>query len=430
MWPLSPSQKTAFIFYLAFAGLLFFVSSWSPVKPVTSGQLNLDRQELKIGLNDLSDLQSSFGVLWEEALARKGWNQERLLLQSETKLEERRFGKIEVKWINAKSKFLLPETVTEEDLGDLIADWKNINRSLELDSATIKWGYQKDKMWLRLASGLSVKVSGGPKTLPIYQLTILTTSGDGFKQRWPRFIPRLPPKILPPDKVEPPKDISVIKKIRVALIIDDVGSVRKAADAMLKVPARLTWAVLPFTPYAEEYIKAAKECGFEVILHLPLEPLDMRNNPGPGLIKRDWSEEEIIEQLEANLNQVPGAVGINNHMGSAGTADERLMDIIMGQIKKKNIYFVDSMTTERSVGATLGRRHQVLFKKRNVFIDNLTDLNSKKRALRQLIKIALVEGEAIGIGHVRDGTAEAIIEMIPEFQKARIEIVPVSELLK
>jgi polysaccharide deacetylase 2 family uncharacterized protein YibQ len=427
--PLSTEQKTAFIFYLAYVGLLCFVSLWSPVKPVISGRPNPDRLELKQGSNDLSRLQKSFDALWKEAINRQGWEEKSRILSAEAKLEEAKVGKVEVKWINAGSNILLPEDATEKDLVELINAWKDINRSLEIDSAKIKWGYQNKQLWLKLSNGLSVEAPGGLKTLPIHELTLIAAPGSALNHKWPGIIPRLPPEIKPPGKVEPSKDIPVIKKPKVALIIDDVGSVRKAADAMLKVPAPLTWSVLPFTPHGPEYIQAAKERGFEVMLHLPMEPLDRSNNPGPGLIKREWTEEEIIAQLEANLGQVPGAVGLNNHMGSAGTADERLMEIIMGFIKDKGIYFVDSMTSQNSLGEAVARRHQVRFKRRDIFIDNLEDMESKKKALRQLIRVALNKGEAIGIGHVRNGTAEAIMEMLPEFEKAGIEIVPVSELL-
>ena len=362
-------------------------------------------------------------------MVRKGWDRAQLTVQAENRLEEESFGGDDVKWINAKSKLQLPENATEEDLVELVAEWRKINDSLNLETADPKWGYQRGRLWLRLSSQLTVNVRGGAKKLPVQQLTIVTHAGADPGRKWPGLIPRLPPPILPP-VLEPPESLPVIPKPRVALIIDDVGSVRKAADAMLQVPARLTWAILPFTPYAAEYAEAARERGFEVILHLPLEPLDMKNNPGPGLIKRDWTDERIVAQLDANLNQVPGAVGINNHMGSAGTADERLMDLIMGQIKGKGLYFVDSMTSDRSVGEVVARRHQVRFKKRHVFIDNLPDIGSKKKALRELIRVALAEGEAIGIGHIRNGTAEAIIEMIPEFEKAGIELVTVSELFR
>lgn len=429
MRPLTPIQKTALIFYLAYAGLLVFFTFWSPAHPATSSQFNLDNQELRKGQNDFTKLQSSFEGLWEEALVRKGWDRAKLTIQTESRLEEESFGRDDLKWVNAKSQFLLPENATEEDLVELVSEWQRINESLNLETADLKWGYQRGRLWLRLSSQLTVNVRGGAKKLPVQQLTIVTPAGADLSRKWPGLIPRLPPQILPP-VVEPPKELPVISKPRVALIIDDVGSVRKAADAMLQVPARLTWAILPFTRYAAEYAEAARERGFEVILHLPLEPMDLKNNPGPGLIKRNWSDAAIVEQLEANLNQVPGAVGINNHMGSAGTADERLMDLLMGEIKARGLYFVDSMTTDKSVGESLARRHQVRFKKRHVFIDNLSDLESKKQALRELIRIALKEGEAIGIGHVRNGTAEAIIEMLPEFEKAGIELVTVSELFR
>ena len=425
--PLTPIQKTAFIFYLAYTGLLLFFSFWNPAKPVTSGGLNPDNRELRKAQNDFTNLQSSFEGLWGEVLARKGWDRAKLTIQAESRLEEESFGGNDVKWINAQSKFLLPANATEEDLVEIVTEWEKINHSLNLKTAEPKWGYQRDQLWLRLNSELTINVVGGAKNLPVQQWTIVTPAGADLNRKWPGLIPRLPPPISPPD-VELPQALPVLEKPRVALIIDDVGSVRKAADAMLQVPARLTWAILPFTPYAAEYAEAAKGRGFELILHLPLEPLDRKNNPGPGLIKRDWTDKEIFDQLEANLKEVPGVVGINNHMGSAGTADERLMDLIMREIKTRDLYFVDSMTTDRSVGEALARRHQVRFKKRHVFIDNLSDLESKKKALRELIKIALARGEAIGIGHVRNGTAEAIIEMIPEFEKAGIELVTVSEL--
>lgn len=429
MRPLTPIQKTALIFYLAYAGLLLLFTVWNPTKPMISEQLNSNIWELKKGLNDFTDLQSSFEKLWREVLASKGWDWENLLIQGETKLEEERFGKYQIKWANSKSKIILPKSATEQDLVELVAKWDQMNRSLKLNLLDLKWGYQQEQLWISLRSQLAVDLTEGTKEIPVQQLTIMIPSGAALNHKWPGLVPRLPPTFLPP-AVEAPKALPAVKKPRVALIIDDVGSVRKAADAMLQVPARLTWSVMPFTRYAVEYIQAAKERGFEVMLHLPLEPLDPKNNPGPGVIKRDWTNEQIIEQLEADLDQVPGALGLNNHMGSAGTADERLMDILMREIKKRNIYFVDSMTTDLSAGEAVARRHQVRFKKRDVFIDNLPDPDSKKRALRELLKIALMKGEAIGIGHVRDGTAEAIIEMLPEFEKAGIEIVPVSKLFE
>ena len=269
---------------------------------------------------------------------------------------------------------------------------------------------------------------------------------SGFKGKLPGLVPAFPPEfnpeILPkslpvkipkvppfkkPDLEKPPH---VKKQAQVAIIIDDVGFVTEPADEMLKVPAHLTWAILPGAPYTRKYTEAAKEHGIEVLLHLPLEPISKNNNPGPGLIKREWNEAEIADQLNKDLAELPEAVGINNHMGSAGTSDGPFMGVLMKEIKQHRLFFVDSLTIAGSVAEKYARLNQVPFAKRKVFIDNESTLESKEAALHELIRIALRDGEAIGIAHVRTGTAQAIIEMLPEFVKAGIEIVPVSELVR
>jgi polysaccharide deacetylase 2 family uncharacterized protein YibQ len=127
---------------------------------------------------------------------------------------------------------------------------------------------------------------------------------------------------------------------------------------------------------------------------------------------------------------IPGAVGVNNHMGSAGTADYRLMLVLMSEIKKRNLFFIDSLTTPRSVGDKCAALYRVPMAKRNVFIDNAEDLDSKIRALEELLRYALKYGTAIGIGHARPGTGEAILTMLPKFAAAGVEIAPVSQLVK
>jgi polysaccharide deacetylase 2 family uncharacterized protein YibQ len=226
-----------------------------------------------------------------------------------------------------------------------------------------------------------------------------------------------PPKIVRKPPVVQPEPPRFKRRAKAAIIIDDVGFVQGPADAMLQVPLALTWAVLPHTPHGPEYIEAARKRGFEIMLHLPLEPINNKINPGPGLIRTDWPEERITAEFDSDLGQVPGAVGLNNHMGSLGTSNERLMDVLLKAVKRKGLFFIDSNTGDslhRPVVEKFARIHGVPYAKNQVFIDNANDIESKKAALRKLIKLALEQGEAIGIGHVREGTAEVIIEMIPD----------------
>jgi polysaccharide deacetylase 2 family uncharacterized protein YibQ len=222
----------------------------------------------------------------------------------------------------------------------------------------------------------------------------------------------------------------VSNKVKVAIIIDDVGYNLFLIREIAKIPIPLTWAFLPYTPYVKECLLEAQIHSIEIMLHLPLEPLDPTRIPGPGLIRHDWSEAEIEAQLNRDLDAVPGAVGLNNHMGSLGTQDPHLMACLMRSIRKKNLFFIDSRTSPNSVAEQYALEYQVPFAKRRVFIDNDGDINSKKAALRELIKIALKDGSAIGIAHVKDGNAAVITEMLPEFTKAGIEFVLVSGIVK
>ena len=227
----------------------------------------------------------------------------------------------------------------------------------------------------------------------------------------------------------PSIQIPVPVRARIALIIDDVGLERQPAEELLKVPLPLTWSILPFAPYAREYALAAKERGFEILMHQPLETIAAKVNPGPGLIKRSWLEAEILRQLDLNLQQVPEAVGLNNHMGTTGPDDGLLTRTLMQELKRRNLFYIDSRT-DHSIAESCARSFGVPFAKRDVFIDHYRELEPNKTAMRQLIKLALRDGQAIGIGHTRPGTAKLIIEMLPEFQSAGVIIVPISELVK
>jgi polysaccharide deacetylase 2 family uncharacterized protein YibQ len=412
--PLEPTVKTALIFYLIFAGLLTVVTLWPPASRTAIGQL--------------SDNKSATTI--------SGTIELRLKQQD---------GKEKLQWISAESTIVLPATATKSQLIRLSSQWETLNHSFGFNINSTRWGYSNGFLRVKLNSSVRLVFGNRFINLPLEQLSLIQPVSE-FKGKLPGLVPTFPPQVTPvilpkrlplavpkvPSIKKPgmEKPLHIKKQAKVAIIIDDVGFVTGPADAMLKIPAHLTWAILPDAPYTRKYTEAAIEHGFEILLHLPLEPLSSSNNPGPGLIKRDWSEEQIASQLDKDLAELPEAVGINNHMGSAGTSDGPFMEILMKEIKQHRIFFVDSLTIAGSVAEKYARSNKVPFAKRKVFIDNGSTLDSKEAALRNLMRIALRDGEAIGIAHVRIGTAQAIIEMLPEFVKAGIEIVPVSELVR
>ncbi len=233
----------------------------------------------------------------------------------------------------------------------------------------------------------------------------------------------------PPKTPEPPPEAPVPHRARVAIIIDDLGFVREATEAFWELEIPLTFAVLPWGRYSAAHAREALARKQEVILHLPLEPLDPQTDPGPGVLRTDFSPEELRQQLQANLAAVPGITGVNNHMGSKGTQDRALMELLMAELKKAGLFFVDSLTIPTSVAATVARKYGVPTAVRDVFLDG-GGAEAIPAQIGLLIEKALAHGSAIGIAHTRPGVAAALRDAIPQFEAAGIELVHVSALVK
>ena len=142
------------------------------------------------------------------------------------------------------------------------------------------------------------------------------------------------------------------------------------------------------------------------------------------------SDEEIRRTVAADLATVPTAVGANNHMGSLGTSDPRVMRAVMEEIRARHLFFVDSVTSPHSVAAQVAREMSVPTAARAVFLDNRDEEEYVRGQFRTLIALALARGQAIAIGHVGRVTAGVLVSMLPEFDEAGIQLVRVSDLVR
>lgn len=235
-------------------------------------------------------------------------------------------------------------------------------------------------------------------------------------------------KVLPQEITLPP----VAKPetlARVAIIIDDAGHNLKALPDVLNLPAKVNVAILPGLEHSKEIAEKLHEKGFELMLHQPMEPNSSEMNPGPGAILTSMTDEEIARTLKKNIESLPHISGVNNHMGSKATADKRVMASVLKTTAEQKLFFVDSLTSRSKVreaatevGVKVGRR--------DIFIDNEKNPEAIKKQVRQLKKIALKHGQAIGIGHFYPMTLQAIAEVLPELEKDGVQVVPVSKLIE
>ncbi|MBU0899579.1 divergent polysaccharide deacetylase family protein [bacterium] len=228
------------------------------------------------------------------------------------------------------------------------------------------------------------------------------------------------------------KKLPTVGRPKVAIIIDDVGN-NSDLPALLKLNKHITLSILPFLLRNEKIDSLHKE-GFELMLHLPLEPHGYPSsgkNPGKGAILVDMSEEEIVDQVEKALKNVPFTKGVNNHMGSKATEDERVMTTILKKAKEYNLYFIDSLTSPHSIVKKVAQKEAISFAGRDVFIDNNMELERIKGQVNKLINLAKKKGRAIGIGHAQSKNTLLVLQDIDSWlKKEEVELVSVSKIVK
>ena len=218
--------------------------------------------------------------------------------------------------------------------------------------------------------------------------------------------------------------------VKIAIVLDDWGYNLNNLDALKKIKSPLTLAVLPNLVYSRRVAEEAYAMNKEIILHLPLEPYKRGKVPlEKNTIMTDTPSAGMIAILQKDLLSLSYATGVSNHQGSKFTADEKAMTVILRQLKKQNLFFLDSMTS-KSVCRKIADKLGTGFASRDVFIDNKNDEEYITGQLRVLVEKAKLQGTAIGIGHARRTTVKVLERLMPELkQKENIKFVFVSELV-
>ena len=215
---------------------------------------------------------------------------------------------------------------------------------------------------------------------------------------------------------------------KIAIILDDWGYSMRQIPALDAIRQPLTVSVLPGLPHSADVAKAAKGAGHEVMLHLPMEPLNSNAPREVRMISAGMPKKEILRVIESSLASVPYVSGINNHQGSKATSDRELMRVVLGEVKKRGLFFVDSVVTDRTVCAEIAKGMKIKFAKRAVFLDNEGDPEAIRAQLLRAAAEASKRGKAIAIGHDRPATLKVLGSVLPDLEKAGYRVVTASEL--
>lgn len=228
--------------------------------------------------------------------------------------------------------------------------------------------------------------------------------------------------------VEP--DLAVpLPTVKLVLILDDIGYSADAGLRAINLPAQITFAVIPHTPHGKALAEAAHQAGRELMLHAPMSNLSGMEL-GEGGLTLQQSEEEFLQVLTAALADIPHIKGVNNHTGSELTAAIQPMQWVMQELKNRNLYFVDSMTTRDSVAGTTAAQFLVPSLRRHVFLDNVQTAEAIDVEFRRAIALAQQQGYAVAIGHPYPETLAYLEIALPMLAQSQVEIVPVSVMLE
>ncbi len=252
-----------------------------------------------------------------------------------------------------------------------------------------------------------------------------------FIRGWNGPAPIVEPVAVPPEPEEVKPLLPGEPQLRGAIIIDDMGARMSRFRSLAELDYKVTVSVLPHLRYSGRLAKEAGDLGFEVILHLPMEPGNTAvYRPGKGALYTSMAPDLIRERLAADIADVPGIKGVNNHMGSKFTEDSTGMGVVLEALAKRGLFFIDSKTSPGSVAGKLAGSYGVKTASRDVFLDNERNKDYIKGQFKEFIKDVQRRGSAIAIGHPYLETIEVLKETQKELREAGITIVDVSELVE
>jgi uncharacterized protein len=216
---------------------------------------------------------------------------------------------------------------------------------------------------------------------------------------------------------------------RLAIILDDLGHDRAAAESLLALPFPLTVSVIPHLPYSSEVAEDAFRRGDQVLLHLPMESESEVKQEGVEL-RVGMSSRQVESALEGMLETVPHAVGVNNHQGSRATADPVLMEELMPALRQRGLFFIDSRTTKATVAYTVAKSSGVRAASRKVFLDDTPTKEAVRAQINLAARDAARDGFAIAIGHPHPATLAALGELVPQLESRGIRLVFASDVVR
>ncbi|NIM19291.1 MAG: hypothetical protein GTO51_02820 [Candidatus Latescibacteria bacterium] len=227
--------------------------------------------------------------------------------------------------------------------------------------------------------------------------------------------------------------ISIIDKTarpKLAIVVDDFGySKNSLIEDIFALDFPLTITIIPSLPHSESIAALASRSGKEILLHLPMEA-EEPNDSDVEMVLTSMSNRRIRQLVESYLEQIPGVSGVNNHMGSKATQDERVMRVVLSVLRRRGLFFLDSLTSHKSIAYNTAKSMGVGTARNTIFLDaDASDPNIIEERLQRLVSIARQRGRAVGIAHPKRWSLDVLRKSRALCEVSGVQLVFVSELI-
>ena len=272
----------------------------------------------------------------------------------------------------------------------------------------------------RIEVGVRIKAGDGTMDFPTDTLTFFHNHNLEIKDR----------DVKPVPEAKPAEKHREEYNGRLAIIVDDCGTDMNTVRALLNINIPFSFAILPEKPFSSDILSLVNSKKRIAMLHLPMEPMDKSQmSEGTRTIQVGMSSKDQVKLLQKHLNGLFGVAGVNNHQGSRATADEKTMTTILKELQKRDLFFVDSRTSSKSVAKDKALELGVSTARNDVFLDNSSDVEEIRKQIYKAMELAHKQGTAIAICHARVNTVKCWQKYGEEFKATGITFVPVTELL-
>ncbi|HEX9652226.1 MAG TPA: divergent polysaccharide deacetylase family protein [bacterium] len=218
---------------------------------------------------------------------------------------------------------------------------------------------------------------------------------------------------------------------RIAIVIDDFGyTFNSLIQDFLDLEYNVTFSIIPGLKHSVRIADAATERQRSVMMHLPMEPKNGKIDRDEFVLLTGMSEKEIRERVRLAVKAVPHIKGLNNHMGSLATEDEALLSIMMDEVKKTGLFFLDSRTDANTRAYASAQKLKIPTAINDVFLDAIREEPFIRQQLNLVAEIAARNGTAVAIGHPEELTLKVLQEELPILVRKGFSFVNVSDVVK